>query len=435
LRRFLALGALLIAGAVSAQIIIQSGPRPYRPTALAADTLTCISDAELAKIPWHSGSGDWGAQRAVECADLPTTTTTASCSTRAACNSAITSGVQLTITAGWAASSGGLSANGVSDIDIIINSGVLIGHIQFGDLGTCSPAQARIRVRGPTPGTFSGGTVGQLRFGNCVNHVTVDGIAVNGDSTYPTGGEAFQCFRPTGATTHYTLIQVRALCPAYFWLGDTDHLVLNGVAAQSGAASDSAITTAGYSLSTGSWALRNEGGQVTIVNSDIRTPKYVPVRLHSGTVGGATDELGAIIESRVVNLAESRAPWLFTDAQAGSDGPGMGAVVIDSDIYAFGDGDCTFASGFGVLIHTDYSNFDNVNWYEQGIVDFSQALLDSSQASATGTHIDSDNVFTSFTGTPSWLAASAGDPTGIAMAAGLTFSASGLDSGNCGAIP
>jgi hypothetical protein len=401
--------------------------------------LTCATAEDLAEIDWHEDSGAWGDADPIVCAELPTTTSTQTCTSFSECQSEIEiDGVQLTIDADWGPSNvltiDDNAGDGVHDIDVIVLSTSAIGTIQLGSFG-CTQPHDDIRIRGSTPGSYSGGIVGQLRIDQCVTDLTIDGIATNGDTTGASGysgAEGYHCFHTDGA--RLTVLNVLALCAAHAWIGSATDVVINNSSFMAGAAT---TTEVGY---VEGWGIRNSHGKITIIDSDIRTTRYVPLRTHSTNGGSTTDELMFVLRSILLNYAEARTAWEYPDANGavgGLLGPGLGAVIQDSHIYAFADSDCGL--GAQIDIATSYSRHDGNTFYEiddaNNSMDFSQSWLDGEQATAAsnwgGTHTDTGNTFTTAAAAPAW--GGAGDPTTLPMANGMTLQYAGQ--GNCGAIP
>lgn len=68
----------------------------------------------------------------------------------------------------------------MTDVDIILPEGITIGQVLIGRY-TPDSTTTRVRVRGPTPGTHSGGLAGTLSFmSRTTTDIIVDGIDLNG---------------------------------------------------------------------------------------------------------------------------------------------------------------------------------------------------------------------------------------------------------------
>ena len=137
----------------------------------------------LNDIPWHTAAGGWGPQVRLEAPALPVTTRSVTVNSRTEFNSAAsTAGTRITVATGWPGNT--VATINANDIDVIIPAGVAVGAIEMGGWPRTSPL-ARIRIRGTTPGTHSGGRMGQYRDYSLVSDVVIDGIDINGDSPWP----------------------------------------------------------------------------------------------------------------------------------------------------------------------------------------------------------------------------------------------------------
>lgn len=172
----------------------------------------CLDD-----IPFHTGAGAWGSQLAIETPAAPTTTRNVSVSTCGGLQTeAATNGSRITITGNF----GDCGVNfSLTDIDIVINSGVRIGSLVLGENG--SGVLTRVRVRGPTVGTYSGGSAAALQWlGTSANDIIVDGIGVSGPGSY--------IFYPEDNTDRMAVVNICAYSGNSFAFSSGQHVVWAG---------------------------------------------------------------------------------------------------------------------------------------------------------------------------------------------------------------
>jgi hypothetical protein len=354
-------------------------------------------------IPWHTASGAWGPQVAIDSPTLPTTTRSVTVNTTGQFNTeAAVAGTEITIGTGWA---GNTSVSILaSDIDVIIPSGIAIGAVQISSFGSPTP-YARIRIRGSTPGLHSGGRMGQLRAqgaAGAITDVVVDGIDLNGDSNYG-GAETNQAFRCD--VTRMAVLNCRVIAAGYTWLGGTRHLVIANSNWYHGAATRA---QAGF---VEGWGLRNTRGPITIIDSRIQGTRYVNVRSQST---GNTEELLYIGRSVLANAAEGQTLWVWEDLNLGPY-TGEGGLIEDCDIYTHSAVGCNYAAEIRTS-DVDWCEIKNNNFFGAGTSVFTQTIINNSVkggGAATG------NTFSTMTTLPSW--GGPGDPTAVPLPAGLTL--------------
>jgi hypothetical protein len=361
----------------------------------------------LGSIPWHNGSGAWGPQVLIEYPSLPVTMKTVNVSTPQEFRYAASDpGTEIVITTGWA---GNLNVViNANDIDVVIPPNVAIGGVELGTWPRQTPI-SRVRIRGPVPGTHSGGRMGQFRDFALASDIIIDGIDINGDSEFGVG-ETNQAFRVSG--TRIAVINTRAIAGAYLWLGAAKHVIIANSNFYHGAATRSAM-----GISEG-WGIRNTGGPITIIGSRVEGTRYHNIRVQS--VGG-TGELLYVSDSVLVAVHEGRTAWLWNNL---SNGPwfGQGAIIENSQIFSFTAPNCVFGQQIDAG-NVTYSRIMNNEFFGAGNAVFTQAYLDNN-AGYGGQPGDHDwsvgNEFNSLTALPSWTGP--GDPRTIPLPGGVPFS-------------
>lgn len=361
--------------------------------------------------PWNIGNIPFD----YELAALPITTSQTTVHSESAFNAAAQiDGTEITIGTGWSGNS--LVTIGANDLDIIIPPNVSVGAIQIAAYAPTVP-YSRIRIRGPSPGRHSGGRMGQLRdFGvdsGTATHtdVTLDGIDLNGDSSFG-GGETNQAFRTS--VNRLVVVNCRAIAQGYIWLGAAANVVIANSNFYHGAA-----TRAQMSYAEG-WGIRNTRGPFIIVDSRIQGTRYVNVRVQATDTGPPNSENLYIGRSSLVAVAEGRNLWCWNSLAQGYRGES--AYIENCDIYSYCDPTTgEFAEEINIT-DVEYSRISNNRFYGGGLAVFTQAELNSTAAAAEGDHDSSiGNTFFSLPASqPAW--GGPGDPTLIPLPDGYEVS-------------
>lgn len=388
---------------------------PMPPAMLCVDSVcpqqpSTPVNIDFSAIPWHNGAGPWGPQVRLQLPALPATTRTVNVSTREQFNqAAAVAGTLINITASWSSTT--TATINASNVDVVIPRGISIGAIEIG--GYPRPASlSRIRIRGTTPGTHSGGRMGQYRDYSGVSDVTIDGIDMNGQSGFG-GAETNQAFRASG--TRIAVLNTRAIAAAYIWLGSARHVVISNSNLFHGAAT---ISTLGGDI--GGWGIRNTAGPFTILDSRIQGTRYNNVRMHPS---GGTGELFYAARTTFVNTSEGgRTAWLWDNL--GSGAIAQGAIIEDSAIYSYGSSGCGYADLRAP--HAAYTRLRRNRFYSAGNISWSQSTLNGQTKYSGGDHNWSEgNTFATFSALPPW--GGPGDPTQIPIPS-VTLSLRGTSS-------
>ena len=395
-----------------------------------------LSSTDTDRVPWHNGSGGWGAQVALEYPVPPTTSSTASVASVAALQAALggtdadcdwgntgsgaVSNIEITLTASVSASA--VVCVWGDHVDIVYNDGIVGPSVHVKNT-----ASNNIRVRGPTPGE-RGAT--PARFGQIrgdVSHIIVDGLDMNGNFGGSSGAETNQVFRLDGSD-HVGIYRVRALAGGYCSIGAINHALFVDTNCMAGAMTNAQLFASGYASNAtnggvGKWAIRHTGGgPITCVRSDFRNTMFHTLRLHST---GAANELFAAVDCRFVAYAEAKLAWAWA-----SGGTGDGVAFRDSELWAFSEcgGWTEIQFTFGGSRTTNYGQIRGVTTYSEGDANYTVAYLNgigSSLTSAGGTaDIASNSAVdpwpTSPTTGPAWDMNSSGDPMSLPLPTGDT---------------
>lgn len=179
------LGYPLLAEAGSFSLSGQNATLNYA-AAPSSDPYTWYPALDLSTIPFHVGSGVWGPQRPVVAPSAPTGTMTDVTVTTAAELQTQIHIPNRRITISGTISNGAfgipLNDGNITDVDIIIPPGSVLVNPIFGSFGT-SYTVTRLRLRGPTVGSYSGGTVDKMDWTDITtgSDFIVDGVALSGD--------------------------------------------------------------------------------------------------------------------------------------------------------------------------------------------------------------------------------------------------------------
>jgi hypothetical protein len=357
----------------------------------------------LATIPWHTAAGAWGAAVPLVAPTQPTTTRTVTVSTPTAFTSAAAvAGTLILVTGTWTTGVA-VSAN---DVDIVLDPQAAIGSLEVGTFS--NPTVSRVRVRGPVSGQRSGGRLGQFRLRDGVTDITIDGVDLNGASSFGNAAEDNQAFRVANVN-RLAVLNVRAIAAGYIWLGGARQAVIANSNFYHGGATRAA---AGY---VEGWGVRNADGPLTIVDSRIQGTRYHNLRAQST---GNPQELLYVTRTTFVAMAEGRTAWLWNNLGNGAF-RGEGAILENNDIYSYSASSCNFGAEIGAP-DVEYSRVRNNRFYGGGTAVNSQTQLNMAAGSYMGNHDWS--VGNTFGLLPSALPAwgGPGDPTVIPLPGMLT---------------
>jgi hypothetical protein len=387
------------------------------------DGIYDIPAAFLSQIPWHTAAGAWGAQMVMQTPTPPTTTTSSTVSTAAAMQTALggggcggdgsgaVNGLALTLDTSIASAS--VVCVWGDDTDIIIPDNIRGPAIET------KGGPSRLRIRSTVAGTrCTGCRIGQVRTSDNTTDVILDGVPSNGDTPFSTA-ETNQCFRFSSSTTTTRVGIYRSSClsAGYCWLGSSAHTLVIDTNMVCGAETRAQV---GYGEG---WAIRNQNGPLTILRSRIQTTRYAVIRTQPQSSGG---EYLFIAGSEIINTAEGRALWIWQDLGSLSDQP-LAAIVRDNNIYGHSESGC-FSQGIDinntVSPDTAYSRVHDNDFHNSGSTVYSQAYLNTQEASVTGGDHDwgTGNTFASWTSVPSFTVNASIDPESMPLPSAGTVS-------------
>ena len=380
----------------SEQATSATGPVASSAPAPTAGSYAHYPALNLNDIPWHTAAGGWGPQVRLEAPALPVTTRSVTVNNRAEFNAAASiAGTRITIATGWPGNT--LATINANDIDVIIPPGVSIGAIEFG-VWPRDYAISRVRIRGTTPGTHSGGRMGQYRDYARVSDIIIDGIDLNGDSPYTVQGnnEGWIPFRIH--SNRVAVLNSRIISSDSTWLGSARHVVIANSNFYHAASTRAQV---GY---PGGYGIRNSAGPVTIIDSRVQGTRYHNIRVSSE---GNSGELLYVGRSTIVAMAEGRTSWMWNHINV-NVGRGQGAIMAGNSIYTYSAPGCPFGPEIS-SVNVDWSRVANNRFFGGG-----NAVFNSVTANGGGTE---GNTFAALGSFPAW--GGPGDPRQVPQPNGL----------------
>jgi hypothetical protein len=363
------------------------------------DSFTWYTGLNKANIPFHAGAGEYGAQRTIQEPSAPQgpfTDVTASSAAELATH-IYTPGRRITLTGNIAAS--GFSASNISDVDIIVPPGILWNSPV---LGGASSTLTRVRIRGSTVGSHSGGQVHQLWIFGTGTDLIIDGIDSSGTSD-------FFCMNlgPAGGFQRTAVVNCRFMAGG-FAIGSTH----------------SDLVVAGCSMLTGNdltftedeaYGIRcyfETNDTVVIFNNDIRSNPSRTVSSHARFRCHPDAGLGYVwIDSNIfVERVENWICWV--DAAAGG-GSGDAAAVWFTNNQVISTGTGTSGSQDTPRLmggDTNFAYVENNDFFSDNFTSNSSIGL---TGITNGSSARSGNTYSGLSSDPSWLAGTPGDPSSI----------------------
>lgn len=368
------------------------GRRVAPPPAPGGDAYPLYPSLDLSTIPFHVGSGGWGAQEVVTAPTAPTVSTSVSVSTWAAFESACLAGARtITVTASISGVGNPISGSS-SDLDIIVNPGVVINTPIFGRFGM-GDTNSRIRFRGPTLGTYSGGQIHHLRLYALSTDIHIDGIGLTGSGPS----------KEVGIELHGGLNNQRIAitnCRAHtgnaFYLGNAGNLVVAGCSMFSGA------DPLPVPPNDEGWNFRcTEGlGPVVFYDNDLRGNRFHNIRVHPSS-SAVNSGLAWVSNNLFVDLEQARIFWTGR-ASVSDAGNWVGSWFLNNTIYA--EDEHPVLDPDVEIRNCPYGRVQNNTFYG----DFTAGGINTSTVADV---VVSGNTFNASAAAPAWTRA--GDPTGL----------------------
>lgn len=374
---------------------VSSASRKFKrsTTGVSGAFYTPYPSLDLNQIPFHSAAGDWGAQSIVTAPTAPTTSTNVSVSTWSDFESACLAGArQITVTASISGAGNPVSGS-CADLDIIVNSGVVITNPIFGLFGQGNTIQ-RVRLRGPTLGSYSGGQVHNIRFFGTATDLHIDGIGITG------GGSNKEVAVEMAAGLNHqrmAMTNCRGHSGNAFYLGPFGNTVVAGCSIYSGA------DLTPVSPNDEAWNFRfTEGrGPVIFYDNDLRNPRFHNIRYHPSSTAVNRGYVWAS-NNLILDYEEARIFWC--GRASGSDSGNVDAAwLVGNTIYAE-DNDPIFTPDIEIE-HCPYGRVTGNTFYGDFTVNDIYLRAEVTNGDKTG------NTFNASVAAPAWTRA--GDPTGL----------------------
>lgn len=388
MKRRATIAALLLVPLIAwAGIITQSGARLFVTAPSGEDLYPFYTALDLNEIPFHTASGDYGAQLAIQAPTAPTITSTSNAADCTALLGAVeVVGRQVTVTADFAGCE--LGPEAIEDVEIIVPSGRLLNGLTIGNSFTGTTID-RLRVTKQSGDTIGGQIQSFWIIGadGALNDIIIDGIQISADSGCAYDGTSLNRYA-------FLRNRIRAAVCGYGYGGR--HGVFAG---------NSVEHDANDTIDTGDWGFRQGAGDLAegpyiFFQNDIRGAHYAKIRTHP-----------------VATPATPTYTW-----------------VAENTFESLGGGESRFVDLTGTSSTVGYPKLDagwmlnNVLWtnndaggvqMDVGEVDYVRVQGNTINGTTTGLNstgasdgVVSGNTYNADPGTPpAWGAA--GDPTGI----------------------
>jgi hypothetical protein len=373
----------------------RSADRPSTATTSCQEPYRWYPELCLDHIPFHTSSGPWGPQQAIEAPDAPITTRHVSVDTVEEFERAAERpGTQITVNANLGDVQ--LAPNGgtLSDIDVVIPAEVRIDRLTVGWFNP--PAEVtRFRVRGPTVGQYSGGSVGPLKFQGNQQDIIVDGIGISGE--HPDGAGQ-PMFYPARETHRLAVVNVCAHTGQLFSLGGGGHSVYAGNNVASGANPDPGGGTARWTIRAG------HPGPVVVYASRLESlskdgePSYH--RFRQSPRPDSAHMYVWLSDNIYVDRSESRGVW---GNRIGGNDPTdklTAMWAINSDAYLTGGSRGQSLEGYSMPAVQNYVRATGVNFYGSITLDDQQRNERSTEA--RDADLTTDTTYNQWREPPAW---------------------------------
>lgn len=350
---------------------------------------------DLNTIPFHTGAGAWGAQQAIIAPTPPTITREVTVTNAAALSTELrTPGTRVIVDFSTTAD---ISVVGsVVDAELVVPDTVSLGNILIGRyLDTAQVT--RLRVRGSTLGTLSGGNIAVLTLlSNNTNNIHIDGIRFRSGNNKNCGMNYTFYY---GAGANEDIANYTAITNCQFHSEEncgyilSNHLVIAGNCTSSGVNTD---TTAGEDEA---WCFRTRGAPCVIYDNYLKGRKYHRFRIAPRINTSATQHC-YVANNTMVDLNQGRISWFgFHSADNVATDAITGAWFINNVVYAENqDGDTAISLEFPNV--STYARVTGNTFYG----DFSQGTLASEEniIDATDTDFTTGNAFNSIAAYPDY---------------------------------
>lgn len=396
-------------------------PWGARLASAGADPFTWYTDLDKADIPFHAGSGEWGAQSTIDEPSAPTgtmTDVTAANATELATH-IYTANRRITLTGNIATAT--FNSSNIVDVDIIVPSGILWTSPSIGGGGN---TVTRLRIRGSTVGSHSGGQIHEFDLQGTGSDVILDGLDFSGSIN-----KSAINLGPSGGFNRGAIVNCRVASAGICITSTCADLVIAGCSVLSGL-DTSAETSPTNEEAYGIRCNYETDGNVVVYACDIRSN---PARVQSSHARFRCHPDPGIEHVWVANnrFVERVENWIFNVSAGGPGelGNAISAWFMNNEVISDGAGTTGGASVPKLFIATNPDppgTERDAEWsYCQGNTIKSTDIASDSDVNMAGiengTSGRSGNTYTSLPGSdPAWgtsiaagNAVGAGDPSGI----------------------
>lgn len=362
-----------------------------------ADPYVWFSGLDLSTIPF-----------AVNEAAPPSTSTNVNVATWAELETeAILGSRRITLTASINAG-GGYITDPITDVDIVVPSGLVLQNAGFGNIGGGDTNCTRFRIRGSTVGSeTSGGQIAHIDIINPIDCI-VEGVACSSltDNQYSL---YFRRFGSGSASSARVAVHnCKAHCGSYWLLSDATDIVVVNNSVMTGAEAPSVPGDA-----TEAWGIRIGGvtsGHIVIYGNDIRSSSargtidgHMRIRMHPN----ASACKAWIDSNRLHNNSDGRLLW--SNSAAGNSTVDVGdwdeLYIDNNELYSNASGVSVDLGDF-VL-----ARFRNNTIYATNLTSDSQIGFGGGDSTPVSDGVKSGNSYNAYSAPSDWWGP--GDPTGI----------------------
>lgn len=369
-------------------------PPPPPPTASSYPWYPAL---DLSQIPWHNAAGPWGPAVRLQAPAAPNLTgAVVNLTGEGAAQNLYNPppGTRYVV----AANVGTVSLGGtVTDVELVIPPGFRIGLLDL--TGTIN----RVRVRGTTIGTHSGGQV--LRVG--INSQSAQDIIFDGIKIASTNEAFADSIVVTGRPNRVAIVNCKIRSPRITFTGQGLNFVWAGNSIQSGVISaGQAIGATG--VGDAQWTIRHgTEGPVVLFGNDIRGRKYHRFRTGANTAAEAATTLHYIAKNTIVDEQESA----ITLVLGATSSPAT--IITENSIHAYNAGggarfDAEMARYARITGNRFYSNSITAAWLAGRAATHVARLPGADVDYTTG------NTFAPWSRPAAW--GGAGDPSDVYLA-------------------
>jgi hypothetical protein len=400
-RRLLLATMLTAAVAATAKPMKARGSRsgaPTPPPAPSSDPHPLYAALDRNILPFHTASGAWGASVPLESPATPVTTREVTVTNQAdLITEALVPGTRVIV--GYSSAADFVIQGSITDLDLVIPPGRTLGVVTLGNYAA-GAALTRVRVRGSTLGTYSGGSVVRLHFlADTHSDIIMDGIGFRGEggclesNFYIDGGAERLVQRSAITNCRFHSTQAVAL-----WY--SDHCLIAGC-----------TTSTGRHISPTegereSWCWRCRGAPFVYYDNDFRGTMFHRLR-HGPRVNRSRgpeyfwagyNTIKDLHEARILDATNLSSDNAGTDTMAG-------IWFVNNTVYAETGTGATAAEVAAQEV-SNYASITNNTFYG----DITQTTLNSysSASQATTKDFATGNVYNAIQAVPAY--GRAGDP-------------------------